>query len=170
MKDNFKNSFALVLKHEGGYVNHPADPGGMTNLGVTKRAWEEYVGRPVDEQAMRSLTPPLVEPFYKQRYWNAVRGDELPKGIDYLMFDFAVNAGPRRAILTLQEALNINADGIIGPITLKKVNEADPKKLIGDFSNKKESFYRGLSRFNVFGVGWLNRATEAKELATRMVT
>lgn len=170
MKDNFKNSFALVLKHEGGYVNHPADPGGMTNLGVTKRAWEEYVGRPVDEQTMRSLTPLIVEPFYKQRYWDAVRGDELPKGIDYLMFDFAVNAGPRRAILTLQETLNINADGIIGPITLKKVNEADSKKLVNDYSNKKERFYRGLSRFNVFGVGWLNRATEAKESATRMVT
>jgi len=68
MKDNWENAFLAVLKHEGGYVNHPKDPGGMTNLGVTKRAWEEYVGHEVDEATMRGLTPEVVKPFYKSRY------------------------------------------------------------------------------------------------------
>ena len=80
MKENFDEALKALLKHEGGYVNHPADPGGMTNFGVTKRVWEEWVGHAVDEQTMRGLTPDAVAPLYRQRYWDAVRGDDLPHG------------------------------------------------------------------------------------------
>jgi hypothetical protein len=98
MNSNWNNSFNLMLKSEGGYVNNPADPGGMTNLGVTKATWENWVGRESDENEMRSLTPEKVEPLYKKKFFDAVRGDELPVGLDYLLFDFAVNAGAGRAI------------------------------------------------------------------------
>ena len=75
-------ALAAVLKHEGGYVNHPADPGGRTNLGVTQRVWEAWTNQPADEAAMRALTPELVAPLYRERYWNAVRGDELGQRSD----------------------------------------------------------------------------------------
>ena len=87
MKENWENAFLAVLKHEGGYVNHPRDPGGMTNLGVTKRAWEAYVGHEVDEAAMRALTPDVVKPFYKKMYWDKIKGDDLPPGVDYAAYD-----------------------------------------------------------------------------------
>jgi lysozyme family protein len=76
MKENFDSALEAVLHHEGGFVNHPRDPGGMTNLGVTKRVWEEWVGHEVDEATMRGLTPDLVAPLYKARYWDKVRGDD----------------------------------------------------------------------------------------------
>jgi lysozyme family protein len=86
MKDNFQSSLAHVLKSEGGFVNHPKDPGGMTNLGCTKNTWEEYVGHPVSEADMRALTPELVYPLYKRKYWDKVAGDDLPSGLDYAVF------------------------------------------------------------------------------------
>lgn len=169
MKENFYNALALVLKSEGGYVNHPNDPGGRTNLGVTQHAWEEYVGHTVSEQDMRNLSTNDVTPFYRKLYWDAARCDELPSGIDYLVFDFAVNAGPHRAIRTLQKALNISADGIIGPITIKAINEADSKALIESFSDSKEDFYRSLNNFSIFGKGWFNRVKESKRSAEGML-
>ena len=92
MKENFAEALEHVLKHEGGYVNHPSDPGGMTNLGVTKRVWEEWIGHEVDEKTMRALTPADVGPMYKAKYWDKVKGDELPSGVDYAVFDAAVNS------------------------------------------------------------------------------
>ena len=71
MKENFEVALKALLKHEGGFVNHPADPGGMTNLGVTKKVWEEFVGHAVDEQAMRNLTPETVAPLYKKQIGRA---------------------------------------------------------------------------------------------------
>ena len=87
-------AFASLLKHEGGYVNHPSDPGGRTNLGVTQRVWEEWVGHPVDEAAMRALTPAMVEPLYRKRYWDKIRGDSLPAGIDLAVMDRRAAASP----------------------------------------------------------------------------
>ena len=97
MKENFQPSFEHVLKSGGGYVNDPDDRGKETNLGVTKAAWAQYIGRPVQDGEMRALTRETVEPFYKKGYWDKCRCDELPAGLDYAVFDFAVNAGPGRA-------------------------------------------------------------------------
>jgi len=82
MLSNFPAALALVLKAEGGFVNHPRDPGGMTNLGVTRNVWREWVNRDVDEAEMRALTPELVTPLYKQRYWDACKCDDLPRGVE----------------------------------------------------------------------------------------
>jgi len=97
MNANFKLALDHVLKSEGGFVHHKLDPGGMTNLGCTKAVWEEYVGHPVSEADMRALTPELVSPLYKRKYWDKVAGDDLPSGLDYAVFDAAINSGPGRA-------------------------------------------------------------------------
>lgn len=169
MQSNWNNSFKLMLKSEGGFVNHPSDPGGMTNLGVTKATWENWVGRESDEAEMRGLTPEKVEPLYKKKYFDAVRGDELPMGLDYLMFDFAVNAGAGRAIKTLQTAVGVTPDGGFGPMTMAAVQAVDPNELIERFSQAKEDFYRSLTTFATFGKGWLNRVADVKVKASAML-
>jgi lysozyme family protein len=169
MISNWQKSFELMLKSEGGYVNNPADPGGMTNLGVTKATWENWVGRESDEAEMRGLTPEKVEPLYKKKYFDAVRGDELPMGLDYLMFDFAVNAGAGRAIKTLQTAVGVTPDGGFGPMTMAAVQAVDPNELIERFSQAKEDFYRSLTTFATFGKGWLNRVADVKVKASAML-
>jgi lysozyme family protein len=169
MNTNWQKSFELMLQSEGGFVNHPSDPGGMTNLGVTKATWEGWVGREVDEAEMRGLTAEKVEPLYKERYFDAVRGDELPMGLDYLMFDFAVNAGAGRSIKTLQTAVGVTPDGGFGPMTMAAVQSVDPVELIERFSQAKEDFYRSLTTFSTFGKGWLNRVADVKVKASAML-
>lgn len=169
MKENFDQALALVLKSEGGYVNHPADPGGETNLGVTRRVWESYVGRACTPGEMKTLTPAMVAPLYKQNYWNVMACDSLPAGVDYAAFDFAVNTGPQQAKKTLQRALGVNPDGAIGPKTLEAINAANGAVLLKAFSAEKEKFYRGLSTFGTFGKGWMNRIAHVEQDAKTMV-
>jgi lysozyme family protein len=170
MISNWQKSFELMLKSEGGYVNNPADPGGMTNLGVTKATWENWVGRASDEAEMRGLTPEKVEPLYKKKYWDAVRGDEIENGgVAYLLFDFAVNAGVGRSIKTLQTAVGVTPDGGFGPMTMAAVQAIDPVELIEKFSQAKEDFYRSLTTFSTFGKGWLNRVADVKVKASAML-
>lgn len=169
MQSNWGNAFKIMLASEGGYVNHPSDPGGMTNLGVTKRVWEEWVGRESNEKEMRSLTPEMVEPLYKRKFWDACKCDDLPSGIDYLVFDFAVNAGVGRSAKILQTAVGVTPDGGIGPMTLAAVNAIPEAELIEKFSQAKEDFYRSLNTFETFGKGWLNRVAAVKVKATSML-
>lgn len=158
-----------MLKSEGGYVNNPADPGGMTNLGVTKATWENWVGRASDEAEMRNLKPEKVAPLYKNKFWDMCRCDDLPSGVDYLVFDFAVNAGPGRSAKILQTAVGATPDGGIGPMTLAAVAKYDANELVEKFSQAKEDFYRSLPTFGTFGKGWLNRVAEVKLKASSML-
>jgi lysozyme family protein len=169
MQSNWANAFKMMLASEGGYVNHPSDPGGMTNLGVTKRVWEEWVGRESNEKEMRSLTSEMVEPLYKRKFWDACKCDELPSGIDYLVFDFAVNAGVGRSAKILQTAVGVTPDGGIGPITVAAVNAIPEAELVEKFSQAKEDFYRSLNTFETFGKGWLNRVAAVKVKANSML-
>jgi len=169
MQSNWQKAFEQMLASEGGFVNHPSDPGGMTNLGVTKATWENWVGRESDEKEMRGLTPEKVEPLYKKKFWDACRCDELPSGIDYLVFDFAVNAGCGRSAKVLQTAVGATPDGGIGPMTLASVNAIPEDELIEKFSQAKEDFYRSLNTFETFGKGWLNRVAAVKIKATSML-
>jgi lysozyme family protein len=166
---NWQKAFEQMLESEGGYVNHPSDPGGMTNLGVTKRVWEEWVGRESNEKEMRSLTPEMVAPLYKRKFWDACHCDLLPSGVDYLVFDFAVNAGCGRSAKILQAAVGVTPDGGIGPITVAAVNAIPEAELIEKFSQAKEDFYRSLNTFDTFGKGWLNRVAAVKIKANTML-
>ena len=169
MKENFGLAFHALLKHEGGFVNHPKDPGGMTNLGVTKRAWEDYVGHPVDEAQMRALTPETVETFYRERYWNVIGGDSLPGGVDYCVFDCAVNSGPRQAVRLLQRAARIKDDGILGPNTLNAVRSMDSRLLISRYTAARLDFLQKLPAFTTFGKGWVRRVREVETLAATLI-
>jgi lysozyme family protein len=147
----------------------PDGRAGSTMLGVTQASWESFVGKRVTQEKMKSLTVHDVAPIYKKKYWDAVKGDSLPTGLDYLMFDFAVNAGPGRAIKLMQECLQVNADGVIGRITLKAIAETDPHELIERFSDRKEEYYKSLKHFETYGKGWLRRVAEVKVNASEML-
>ena len=168
MKENWDASFEMVLKHEGGFVNHPKDPGGMTNLGVTKAAWEGYVGRPVNEEFMRALTPFIVKPFYKAMYWDKIKGDQLPNGVDYAAYDLAVNSGVGRAAKYLQEIAGVPADGIIGPKSLEAIKACNPKELADALCDMRLAFLKRLPTFETFGKGWSRRVAEVKARADSM--
>jgi len=168
MKQNFDAALKAILHHEGGYVNHPSDPGGRTNLGVTQRVWEEWVGHEVDEKAMRALTPELVGPMYKAKYWDKIKGDDLPEGVDYAVFDAAVNSGPGRAAKWLQSCVGVEPDGGIGPKTLAAVAAFDPKELVEDYAKRRLSFLMDLPHWGTFGKGWGRRVAEVQNTASSM--
>jgi len=162
MTKNFRDCLELVLKHEGGLVHHKLDPGGLTNLGVTKAVWEEWVGHPVTEKDMRELTPEKVAPMYEMRYWRTSYCEKLPRGLDLLVFSMAVNAGAGRSVKLLQDAIGVVTDGVIGPRTMAKINEANVETLIDKFSEARTAFYKGLKTFPVFGKGWLSRTDKER--------
>jgi lysozyme family protein len=171
MQSNFELSLQKVIAHEGNYVNHPADPGGMTNLGVTKRVWEEWVGHPVDEKEMRALTAAKVAPLYKRKYWDAIHGDQLPSGLDYCLFDTAINSGVGRASKFIQEMVGVAADGAIGNNTLLAISQfKDVKMLVDEYCDKRLDFLQKLKTWPVFGKGWGGRVADVRESATRMIT
>jgi len=168
MKENFDKCFELVLGHEGKYVNDPRDPGGRTNMGVTQRNWETYVGKPVDENIMRNLTPDEVKPFYKKMYWNKIKGDDLPAGIDYATFDFAVNSGVNKAAKCLQEIVGVQPDGIIGMKSLEAIKAAPPDEVVDALCDMRMQFLKSLSKFNIYGKGWSSRVAQVKSVSDSM--
>ena len=142
MKENFYESLDVVLKHEGGYVDHPEDPGGRTNMGITQAVYEKYLGRTVTEEEMKEMK---------------IYMPKLCPMIDFCVFDWAVNSGVSRASRALQKIVGVKDDGVIGPNTLKAVNSADAKVVIKQLTEPREDFYRRLSTFDTFGNGWLSR-------------
>lgn len=160
MKENFDKCLEMLLHHEGGFVNHPDDPGGMTNLGVTKAVYDDFIGRESTEDEMRALTPADVAPIYKKKYWDKIRGDDLPSGLDWSVFDWAVNSGTGRSAKALQKIIGAKADGAIGPKTLAKVEEHDPEDVVRLMYEVRQEFYEGLRTFATFGRGWSRRNTE----------
>ena len=168
MYTNFETALKMLLVHEGGYVFHKLDPGGMTNLGVTKRVWEEWVGHPVDETAMRALTPDMVAPLYKAKYWDKVYGDKLPHGVDLCVFDCAVNSGVSRAAKLLQRAVGVDDDGVIGNMTLTACEAVSPDLIIQRFSEERLAFLQALPTFATFGKGWSRRVAEVETQAQNL--
>ena len=168
MKNNYDKCLETILHHEGGYVNHPQDPGGETNLGVTKRVYQEWGGT----KDMKDLTFDDVAPIYKKNYWDKMKCDDLPSGLDLCVFDFGVNAGPGRAAKYLQTLIGTVADGGIGPNTLAKLKEytdkTGVKETITNYQNKRQSYYEGLSTFKTFGRGWTRRVEETTKLALEL--
>ena len=167
MANDYKECLELVLKSEGGWVNNPNDPGGETNLGVTKAVWEEYVGHPVT--TMKNLTKDDVAPLYEQKYWRACYGEVLPRGLDFIVFSMGVNAGPGRSIKLLQSAIGCVPDSIIGPTTRSLILASNITTLIAKFSEARREYYRTLKTFPIFGKGWLARVDREELEALNMV-
>ena len=170
MKHNWEKSLEVILHHEGGYVNHPKDPGGETNMGVTKRVYEDFGGT----KDMKELTKKDVEPIYKKNYWDRVKGDDLPEGLDLMIFDFAVNAGTGRAAKFIQRLVNTTVDGGIGPNTLGKIKEYvvtyGIEETITSYALMRQNYYESLSTFDTFGRGWTRRVSEVTEKAKEWIS
>jgi lysozyme family protein len=169
MKGNFARSLAAVLEHEGGYVNHPRDPGGATNLGVTQDVYNDFrKSRGLDLRSVKFIGGNEVGTIYRDQYWNAVKAPELPAGVDYCIFDFAVNSGPTRAAKFLQRAVGVADDGKIGPVTLAAVNARSAKEVIAEVCEARLRWLQTLPHFPTFGRGWTKRVDGVRALAESM--
>lgn len=144
-------------------MNDPQDPGGITNLGVTKNQWEKFVGHPVSEADMRVLVPARVAPFYRQEFWDRIRGDELPAGLDYCVFDMAVNSGPGRAAKVLQGIIGLHTDGAIGPETLSTAAARPAYSTISAFCAARLAYLKSLPGWVHDGHGWERRVHEVEQ-------
>ena len=170
MEANFFKSLALVLKHEGGFVDHPEDPGGATNKGITHKTYADFLERPLEDvEELKNIPNEHVELIYKNLYWDKVKGDELPGGVDFATFDWAVNSGPGRAARGLQKVVNATPDGAIGPLTLAAVKGKGSEGVIQELTKEREEFYRSLRTFETFGKGWLRRNEETRDFALKLV-
>ena len=169
MNNNYDHCLEMLLEHEGGFVNHPKDPGGITNLGITKKVYEDWVGHSVSKQDMENLTKKDVAPIYKKNYWDRGRCDDLPSGVDWSVFDWGVNSGMSRAAKALQRIVAVKADGGIGPMTLQAVANFEPKILINKMHSNRQNFYEKLQTFEAFGRGWTRRNNQTKEAALEMM-
>ena len=174
MKENWEKSLEAILHHEGGYVNHPEDPGGETNLGVTRRVYEEWIRfHGISGKDMKDLEVEDVEPIYRKNYWDRVKGDDLPAGLDLCVFDFGVNAGTGRAAKYLQNMIGTVADGGIGPNTLRAlanyVESEGLERTILNYQADRQDYYESLSTFKTFGKGWTRRVDETTNMAIEMI-
>lgn len=165
MDRNFARALVLVLKSEGGWSDNPADPGGATMKGVTLANFRRYVKADAGKADLRAISDEQVATVYRRFYWDAVAGAELPGGVDYAVFDFAVNSGPGRAAKYLQAAVGAAQDGRIGPATLRALSARPPGTVIDDLCDARLAFLRRLPTWPVFGKGWTSRVTDVRHFA-----
>lgn len=168
MKENFDKALQLVLVHEGGFVNHPKDPGGATMKGVTLQTFRRYYGADKTVNDLRNITVEQLAHIYRTGYWDKCKGDELPSGVDYAVFDVAVNSGPGRAAKFLQAAIGVAQDGSIGPGTVAKVAAQDPAAVINGICDHRLAFLKSLPTFSTFGKGWTSRVGGVRQKALEM--
>jgi len=166
---NWDKCFDLVIVNEGGYVDNKLDPGGATNWGCTQAVWEGYIGHKVSVDDMKALTKEDVKPLYKKRYWDAIHGDAIPSGLDYCLFDCAINSGVNRSAKIIQEIVGVFADGAIGNNTVSAITQLNPITAINEFCDKRQAFLESLKTFPVFGKGWSKRVSEVRTRALEMV-
>ena len=165
----FDRCLELVLIEEGGFVNHPLDPGGATNLGIKKKAYEDWVNTVTSVERIKSLRVSDVRPIYRTKYWNPVRADDLPDGINLIVFDAAVNSGPRRAARWLQRCVHAEVDGAIGPKTLAITKTCDPAVVIRQYQQERLFFLQSLDIWKTFGKGWEKRVRRMQDSALKML-
>ncbi|NBC47311.1 MAG: hypothetical protein GVY22_04825 [Gammaproteobacteria bacterium] len=165
----FRRCVDIILGHEGGYVDHPSDPGGATNMGITFETLRAWRGESITKADVQELSEDEAREIYRANYWNALNCDQLPIGVDLVTFDFGVNAGVSRAAKMLQRIVAVEADGQIGPITIGAVSQNEAGDLITEFSDARLSYYRSLSHWETFGRGWSRRTAETRDAALDML-
>jgi len=166
--NNSKRAIAEILKHEGGYVNHPSDPGGATNKGITIGTYRQFINPTGTIADLKKLTTDDAIIVYKRQYWDAVLGDLLPAGVDYAVADFAVNSGPSRSAKYLQKVAGVSQDGKIGPQTLEAVEAMDAEAVIHMLCDERLAFMkrlRGGKLWVKFGKGWSRRVADVRRLS-----
>jgi lysozyme family protein len=169
----FEACLAEVLRHEGGYVDHPDDPGGATNMGITRKTLARWRKIPnwqdLPKSEVAALTLEEAGRIYRASYWAVSGADRMPAGLDLALFDFAVHSGPDRAIRTLQAALGVAADGIVGSQTIGAAGSKDTGTIISDLCDRRLGFLQRLPTFAVFGKGWTRRVGEVRAASLNQV-
>jgi len=168
MKSNFEPCLKFVLHHEGLWSDDPRDPGGATMKGVTLAVYREYLKREASKDELRNIPDEHLHDLYRSRYWNVSKCDELPDGVDLVVFDMAVNSGVGRSAKLLQKCVGAAEDGVIGPKTMALVKQVPARQMIIRFSEQRRMFYKSLKAFETFGRGWLRRTDECESKAIEM--
>lgn len=168
MQENFEKIFERILVKEGGYVNHPADNGKATNMGVTQKVYNEYLAasgqKPV---SVKFITRQQARAIFNVKYWMAIKGDRLPAGWDQAIADMAFNSGPGRAVKLAQLTLGLDdPDGVVGPITIAAIQKAGVEKL-NEYMDRRLAYLKTLEDWPVFGKGWAARVAEVKGVVAR---
>lgn len=170
MKENFGIALRTLFEQWGAFQDHPTDPGRVSNLGVTRRVWESWVGREVSDNEMQALTPELVTPMFKATLWNAIGGDGLPAGVDVVVFDLAVNSGPRYAVQVLQKLLGAELGGLVNPEMLRKAADADPRKLVADYTAERLAYLKMIPDWSTSGEDWEKRVAATRAAAESVLS
>lgn len=169
MKANFTRALDLTLEYEGGFVNHPKDPGGATMRGVTQKVYDRWrVKRGLPVRPVRQIEEDELQAIYRLQYWDLVHGDRLPAGLDAAVFDFAVNSGATRATQELQRVLGLRTDGNMGAVTIDAAAATDQADLINRYCDARLAFVRRLSTFSTFGKGWTRRIQAVRSACLAM--
>lgn len=168
MKANFHVVLPKVLAHEGGWADHPKDPGGATMKGIILSTYARYKGRKVTKAELRAITDADVAAIYKGEYWDKTSGDNLPSGMDYTVFDASVNSGVGRGPKWLQRALGVKQDAKIGNGTLAAARASDPVKVIKAANAYRMGFLKGLKIWSTFGKGWSRRVAEVEAYSLKL--
>jgi lysozyme family protein len=172
VKTSYATAIAAVLEHEGGYSDDEADAGGPTKYGITHIDLAKWRGKPVTAKDVQKMTLAEAKAIYRAKYWDALLCDDLPKGVDYAVFDFGVNSGISRSAKYVQRIVGVAADGIIGPVTAEAIGKYDPKLLINQLLDRREEFLTQIIQNNpsqrVFQRGWFRRTKEVRQRALEM--
>lgn len=171
MKTSYETCLRGVLAHEGGFTNNPADPGGPTNFGITIFDYRKYVKPGATAADIRAMTVDEAKIIYRTRYWDAQRCDELPAGIDYVVFDYGVNSGIARSGKVLRRVLKLADDSsIVSDAVIAAAGAADAKALVAAICDERLRFLRSLKTWSVFGAGWDRRVREVRSAALALVS
>lgn len=169
MQINWQACLDFTLLEEGGYVNDPQDPGGPTNMGITFMTLSDWLHRTCTVDEVKNLTRATAAAIYHQNYWLPVNGNNLPAGVDLMVWDFGVNAGPQTSAMELQRIVGVIEDGAIGPITLAACSAfAKQGDLLSALADAHDTYYRSLADFDIFGDGWIGRVDRALIAAEKL--
>lgn len=163
--NRFEICIPRILKHEGGFVDHPSDPGGATNKGITIATYRRYIKKNGTVADLKKLTTAEAVKVYKAEYWDNVRGNDLPVGVDYVVADFGVNSGPSRAIKHLQRAVGVTEDGQLGPQTMAAIKRVPPAVIVQRITDSRMEFLKGLRTWHTFKNGWTSRVQGVRSAA-----
>lgn len=158
-----------VFPHEGGYTNHPADPGGPTNWGITIADARAYWKKDATADDVKAMPKSVAQEIYRKHYAEPLRYDDLPAGVDYAVLDYGINSGISRAAKVLQRLCRVTPDGQIGPVTLAAVKDKPAGSLVQSICDERLQFLRSLRTWSVFGRGWSARVADVRDLARSFV-
>lgn len=170
MKDTYDDSLRRVLAHEGGYTNHPSDPGGPTNWGITIHDARMYWKRDAGAEDVRAMPKDVAKRIYKSKYWDVMRCDELPAGVDYAVFDFGVNSGISRSLKFLERIAGVPQDGKPDDLLIRTVANLPAPPIITELCDARLAFLKRLNTWTVFGAGWGRRVAEVKTASLKMAS